>query len=217
MSFSPTIKHESSAVPGTTFVVHRIGFGRGTEIDFQALTHRQRLRELEADYPPPSDKEREITEALEIAKRKALAVDKEQFEAVVEADVKPLATELAAAIPADVRKRRAVLNEEYQVVDARIRAVWIRSGLISISGGEVDGMTADELLDFGPPQLAQEIYEALTSDGRLKGSDPKNLPSLITSGPVVGGESLSSIAPDAKVLPADGTLTGTALSTSLAA
>lgn len=217
MSFSPTITHDSKTAPGTRFTVHRMGFGRRTDFDFQTLTHRQRLRELETDYPPPSDKEKEITEALEIAKRKALAVPADQFESVIENDVKPLGVELAAAVPAETRKRRAVIDEEYQMIDARIRTQWVLSGLIAIAGGDADGMTAEQLLAYGPPELALEIYEALTSDGRLKETERKNSPSPNTSSEAAGGPTASSTAPSASIPQADTTTAATASNISQAA
>lgn len=214
--FSPTITLDSKTQPGVRCILHRIGFGRGTEIDFASLADRQRLRELEADYPPLSDQEKALNEALEIAKRKSLAVPEEDFERVLQEDVKPLADELYAAITTDVRKRRAVLDEEYRIVDARIRAQWVRSGLISIDGGELAGMTAEQLLEYGPPGLAMEIYESLATEGRLKGAQIPNLRSPTTSGQVAGGESPNTIAAAAAGLPADGTPSETASPISLA-
>jgi hypothetical protein len=202
MTFAPTITHTSQALPGVTFTVRRIGFSRGVEIDFATLALRQRQRELEADYPPFSDAEKEIAEALEIAQRKAYAVPMDQFDAVVDNEVKPLAAELNAAAPVEIKKRRAVIAEENRIVNARIRAQWIRSGLVAIAGGDVDGMTADQLLEYGPPALALEIYEAVSPDGHLQGPETKNFSSPITSGQVVGGESPNTIAPAADPLPA---------------
>ena len=49
--FSPTLIHESKILPGVRFTVHRMGFGRRTDLDFLTLPQRQSLRELEADYP----------------------------------------------------------------------------------------------------------------------------------------------------------------------
>ena len=218
MPFSPTLTHESKAVPGLTFTVHRLGLGRRTDIDFQTLAFRQRMRELEADYPPASDQEQEIQKQIEIAKKKALAVPDDQFDAVMKKDVEPLGKELDAAIPPEVKKRRAVIDEEYGQVDLRIRAAWIRNALISIDQrtnagpGELDGMTADQLLDYGPPALAQEIFARLQDDGRLV--NRKNLSSGTISGGAVAGESPSTTVQFAEVPPEVGTLTATASSTS---
>ena len=94
MPFSPTITHDSKTVPGVQFTVHRMGYGRRTELNQKTLGLRQRLRELEADNPPPNDKETILTEQLEIARKKALAVPAEEFDEVLQNEIKPLTDEL---------------------------------------------------------------------------------------------------------------------------
>jgi len=212
--FSPTITNASTAIPGVTFSVHRIGMGRRTDIDLLCLKDRQRMRELEADFPAASPRETELNEQLEIAQAKALALDAVAFTAVTEGEVKPLEKELAASIPPDVSKTRSVLNVEYALVDRRIRAQWIRSGLIAIVHRDpdgapveegIDGMTADQLLEYGPENLAQEIYTALIGDGKLLGAGTKNLRSPTTSGAVAGGQSPNTTAPLAEAAPTPST------------
>lgn len=205
MTFSSTVTHDSISVPGVKFTVHRMGFGRRTDLDFATLTHRQRLRELEADHPPRSDKEKDLTEQLAIAWKKAQAVPAAEHDAVVQADVEPLKAELEGCVPQDVKKKRAVLNEEYLHVESRIQAAWVRAGLIGIEGGDLDGMTADQLLDFGPQEVALEIYGALISDGRLRSDEQKNSLPAITSGEAVAGEKTSTTADVAEVQPVVGT------------
>jgi hypothetical protein len=205
MPFAATFTRESTSEPGVTFTVRRMGFSRRTDLDFQTLKHRQRLRELEADQPQASDEEKEIGGHYLIAVRKSQALIEmvktgDAGEADVTAalaDVTKLKNELEAVIPQAVKRTRTVINEEYQDVTARIQAEWIREGLVSIAGGEFTGMTAAELLDFGPQQLALEIYGALLSDGRLDGAAQKNSQPLTTSGAVAGGEKTITIAPDA--------------------
>ena len=214
MPFAPTLTHDSTAVPGVKFTVHRMGFGRRSDLDFATLAFRQRLRDLEADHPPRSDQEKELGEQLAIANRKALAVPMDQYDAVLKADVEPLAAELAACVPADVKKKRAVLNEEYQQVEARIQAAWVRAGLIAIEGGELDGMTADQLLDYGPPELAVEIYGALIWDGRLGESSTKNSLEPGTFSGQADGESPNTTAIPAVVPRGATTWAETASSTS---
>jgi len=201
MPFSPTITRDSTALPDVKFTIRRMGLSRRTDLDFDTLKLRQRLRELEADHPPRTDKEKELSEQLAIATKKALAVSAEESEAVMKADVEPLAAELAACVPAEVKKARAVLNEEYVQVENRISAAWIRAGFVSIEGGDVDGMTAEQLLDYGPPALAAEIYEALTKDARLGGTERGNSSSPITSGEAAGGEKKTSTAASVEALP----------------
>jgi hypothetical protein len=213
MPFAPTITHDSTSQKGVKFTVHRIGLGRRTDIEFQVLKHSQRMRELEADSPQATDQERDLREKLAIAYRKASAMldaakglPPEQageaikaHEAVVAEEVDPLTKELTASIPLDVRKARAVIDEEYNAVDSRVKAAWITAGLISISCGDLDGMTAEQLLDYGPPELAVEIYTALINDGKLRGAETKNWQSPTISGPVVDGASQNTTAPDVEV------------------
>lgn len=205
MPFDPTVSIASITRSGVTFTVRRMGLGRRTDIDFATLALRQRLRQLEADHPPRSDREKDLAEQLEVANRKALAVPPEQFQDVMQKEVQPLADELAAAATPEVRKERAVLNEEYVQVENRIRAAWIRAGLVAIEGGDLDGMNADQLLDYGPPALALEIASALTSDGRLDGAERKNWQSLTISGEPADGDAKSSSAVAAAGPPAAGT------------
>jgi hypothetical protein len=226
MSFSPTITHDSAAVPGLKFTVRRIGFGRRADIDSQTVKLRQRLRELELDYPPQSAREKELARQLEIATKKAEAVSAAieageataaDFDRVLHEDVEPLAEQVAdAAAPAD-RKRRKVLDEEYSAVQAQIHCFWIRSGLVSIEhkvgvGDCFDGMTADQLLDYGPPALGREIFDAIATGGRLAGKEAESLKSPGTSGAAVPTSTTNTTAPAAE--PVDGTSSETVSATS---
>ncbi len=191
-----------------------MGFGRRTDLDFATLAFRQRLRELESDHPPRTDQEKELAEQLGIATRKALGVPADEYLAVYKKDVVPIEEELKACVPPEIQKRRAVLNEEYVAIESRIQAAWIRAGLVAISGGGLDGMTADQLLDYGPQELALEIYGALASDGRLGGSKIPNSGPLTISGEVVGGTSPSTTAIPADSQETPGTSSEIASSTS---
>jgi hypothetical protein len=198
MSFSPTITHDSHILPGVRFTVHRIGLARRAEIDRKTLSLRQQLRELEMDYPPQTPKEEELAEQVEIAKRKAAAVSEEEMQRVLRADLIPLAKQLAAAAPLEAQKKRISLNEEYATIQSLIRVEWVRAGLISISDSRdvpmeesLDGIPVQEFLESGNLQLAAEIYEALTGDGRLAGATAKNSLSPGTSG-VPDSQAMSS-------------------------
>ena len=201
MPFSPTVTHDSNSLPGVQFTLHRMGYGRRVDLDQKTLSLRQRLREIEADLPLPNDQERLLSEQLEIAKKKAAAVPAEELLDVLHKDVLPLAGELAAAGDPATRRKRASMNEEYSTVEAQVRIFWIRAGLISIEGGQVEGLTADQLLEYGPPVLAGEIYDALASEGALRGQSAGNWQSPTTSGAPVGGETATTIAPSAEPQP----------------
>jgi hypothetical protein len=224
MSFSPTITHDSAAVPGLKFTVRRIGFGRRADIDSQTVKLRQRLRELELDYPPQLAREKELARQLEVATKKAEAVSaaietgeatSADFDRVLHDDVEPLAQQVADAAAPEDRKRRKVLDEEYSAVQAQIHCFWIRSGLVSIEhgpDGEFDGMTADQLLDYGPPALGREIFDAIARGGRVAGKELDSLKSPGTSGAAVPTSAINTTAP--AVEPVDGTLSETASATS---
>jgi hypothetical protein len=213
MPFASQITHQSKALPGVAFVVHRIGFSRRTDIDMSTLATGLRKRELTAAYPPPTDQEKPILEQIAIAEKKALAVPADQMDAVMKADVEPLQTELAALpIPDEIRRTRDLLNREYAAVDRMERAEWVRAGLVSIEDKRdvapeynLSGITAEQLLGDGPAEMAtlvHEIYLALIEDGRLRGENSKTRPSPITSGEAAAGESQSTTAPDVEVQPA---------------
>lgn len=185
MKFSPTITQESAVMPGVSFKVHRIGISRRADIDRKTLALRQRLRELELDYPAQSKEEELLAEQLDIAKRKAILVPEGERESVIKNDMFPIVRKISEATPIDIQKRRRVLDEEYATIHGDIRCIWIKEGLIAITGGaefEFDGMTPDQFLEYGPIELAREIYEFLDSGGRLAGTASKNSSSLGTSG-----------------------------------
>jgi hypothetical protein len=182
MSFSPTVTYESVSISGVSFTVHRIGIAKRAELDRKTLSLRQQLRELELDYPPQSQEEEQIFEQLDIAKRKAAMVSEAEREVVIKDDVLPLAKRLIEIPSIEVQKKRRALDEEYATIKTEIRCAWIKAGLVSINGGEYDGVTVDQFLEFGSLELAGEIFDALNGDGRLAGPAAKNSQSPGISG-----------------------------------
>src|SRR5690348_13200439 len=120
MSFSPTITLNSETHPGITVTLHRIGLGRRADIDIQTLEFRQRLRELEMEYPPQSPKEEELAEQLAIAQKQLARASEEGMEAT-RTVVKNIARDLTAAATLETRKKRQVLDEEYMTIQGKIR------------------------------------------------------------------------------------------------
>jgi hypothetical protein len=203
MSFSPTITTLSKSTPGASFTTHKMGLAKRSALDFDTLDLRQRLRELEMDYPPQSPDEKKIGEYLEVARKKVLAVPADQFDAVYAEDVAPLLKQLDSTATPEVKKTRARLDMEFGAIDARIRVRWVLAGLVNIEGGEydgqsIDGMTASELVEFGPPLLALEVYETLTANGQTGGTAAKNSGSPGTSGSPVDGATISTTADSAE-------------------
>ena len=207
MGFSATLTHDSKAFSGVRFTVRRMGYARRVSLDFDTLALRQRQREIEMENPPSTPHERELNDQILIARKKALAVPESEMDQVIREDLTPLLEALASAADVETKKRRAVLQEEYATVESKVREAWIRAALVSISGGDFDDMTVAEFLDSAPPQLAAEVWEALSADGRVIGEDAKNSPSPGTSGAVVPLATNSTTALDAA--PVVGTPTGT--------
>jgi hypothetical protein len=198
MAFSAEYEFASAAVPGSKITLRRMGFARRTEVDFKALKLRQRMREIEQEYPPQNDREKEISRQLQAAMKKLEYTPEADKLAVYSADVAPLEEEFRnVPISVEIRKTRAAFDQEYALVDSQIRLIWIREGFVKIEGGEADGMTVDQILDSAPQALSFEIYAALLSDGRLTGEESKNSQSHSTSDAPAGGTSESTSAPGA--------------------
>ncbi len=205
MPFSPTITHDSNVLPGVRITLNRLGFGRRVELDMQTLKLRQRLRDIQDQYPALNEAEKELARQASIARQKLLAVPEDEFQKVFNEELTPILSELKAAASPEDAARRADLDMEFTAVDNLISPFWIRAGLAAIAGGDVDGMTADQMLEYGPPELAREIYEILVGEEKLAGADAKNSQSPITSGAVVGGASQSTVAADVALPVAVGT------------
>src|SRR5689334_10690550 len=106
MAFSDTITHHPEAYPGVTVTLKRMGFSRRTDLAFDTLQIRQRVIELEAEYPAYTDKEKELREQLSIAEKKATVIAfeaPESLDYVLQNDVLPLMREVEAAVPAGAK------------------------------------------------------------------------------------------------------------------
>jgi hypothetical protein len=71
----------------------------------------------------------------------------------------------------------------------------LRAGFISIEGGEYDGWTVADILDSAPPELAGEIYAAITEHSLLTANESKNSPSPGISGTPEAGQTSGSTVP----------------------
>lgn len=87
---------------------------------------------------------------------------------------------------------------------------WIRWGLVSIDGFDIDGApaTVSTLCEAGPTDLAEEIFLTIIKESGLSTPETKNSPQPSTSGAPADGATESSTATTAE--PADGGKTETA-------
>jgi hypothetical protein len=199
MAFSSTITHKSKSIPGVAFTVRRMGYARRVELDMSTLAYRTRQREIQLAYPPFSERELELQRQSQEALKKAVSVPREEYDAVVKNDLEPLTAELAALSSPEVQKQRRAMDQEFAALEGFIRCEWVRVGLVSLAGGDVDGMSAEELLESGPPELSVEIANVLQNDGKLSGEDTKNSSSPSTSDAPVDGTTNLTGAPAASI------------------
>ncbi len=191
--FARTIRHNSQSLPGVSFETHRMGLAKRVEVDGKTLAIRQRMAEIRAEYPPHSEKELDLIDQIQLAARKADAVDDAEVPAAL-AEIRRIEADFRAAASPETRQKRAALDAEWAQLDSLARLEWIRAGLVSIDGGEFSGASVEDVLEFAPVDLMAEIYRAIAGDGQLSPDAAKNSPSPSISRPA---EATSTTAADA--------------------
>ena len=167
LSLNSTISRESKAHPGVRFTVRRLNHLQRAKRTFGVLQHASRIQELLVEY-------RQVLEAAGI---RARPFEEEQAE-----------TERRQA--ANNLPRAAALDSEIgQLLDAHIKPAAIQAGLLSIDGFHVDGKAAtpEQVLEFAPPDLLEEIFLACETASGLNGEEQKNSQSPgLSPGPEAG-------------------------------
>jgi hypothetical protein len=171
-----TLTKTSTVIPGVTFTVRRMGYGRRIDVEMETVKLRQRLREIEAERPPLTPEEEDLLNQLRLAQRKAMAVPADQADTVLTSEVEPIMKKLRSLTTPENRRSRAVLDEEWRCVEQTAHPAWLRSGFVSIEGGGYDGCTVEDILLDAPPELTGEIYAAITEQSLLTANESKNLP-----------------------------------------
>jgi len=113
------------------------------------------------------------------------------------------------ALPDDAEHlvARAKLDHEMGlIINAHFKPAYIRAGLVSIEGYQIDGTapSADKLIESGDELLVDEIYLACEVASGLSAAAQKNLPSPGTSDKPEGGQASSSIAGNASSVQSTG-------------
>lgn len=92
------------------------------------------------------------------------------------------------------------INDEAALLSqSQLKPAYIRAGLISIEGLELDGApaTIETLIESGPVELVNEIYDACVKASGLGAEETKNLPSPGTSPEAEAGQESNTTAPAA--------------------
>lgn len=194
MNFNSKTTHESASCPGVRFTIRNLNEIQRTERDLSLLDARARLSELYARFeklPNPD---------LRILTIKGKAIDEKREETEAE-KVEIAAIEDAPAVSSQ-RIARARINAEISlVVDGELKPAYIRAGLISIEGFEVDEAAqtkAEAVIENAPDDLLNEVYAACFLASGLGADREKNSQSPGTPQAAESGQTNSTIATDAE-------------------
>ena len=190
MRFESKPTFTSLLFPGVTVKVRKLSHGMRTRIDLALAKTRARIRELSDERAEIIDPAREAAEAsvpaASGASEKAIA---ERDNAVNLAIDKALSREEKRIL----RDRLADINF---LVYTEIQRGYLDEAVKSIAGLDVDiegdGVfvpcaTVADLVEYGPPELVQEIYEAIQNGvSGLDADERKNSSSPSTSNAPAG-------------------------------
>lgn len=148
MNFSTTETHESQAEPGVRFTVRVLNRIQRAGRDMELLKHRERLTQIQS----------------EIA------------ELIVEKDNGPGQPKTMSVKPG-AEVRMAVLSHESTLIEAQhVTPAYIRAGLVSVEGYDIDGQpaTVETIISGGSDALLDEIYTACSAASGLSAEQRKN-------------------------------------------
>jgi hypothetical protein len=131
---------------------------------------------------------RKMTEGRRIRLRMQLAAAQARIHELMD-EQKRLAAEVGAATVEEVRDPEAarqiakLTREMADLADNEMTPTWVRWGLASIEGLEIDGepATVESLIESGPPDLYQEVAEAVRKEAGLTAEEQGESGSPTTS------------------------------------
>ena len=211
MNITSELQETSKLYPEVSFRIRRLNMLQRADIDMQTLALRQRQREIQLDYPAFTEQERDLGDRLALAYRKLNALPANEAAPTVQ-EIEDIAQARRAAAPEGAEKKRALLDMEFELVAQQLKPYFLRAALVSIDGLTVDGkpVTPATFVEASPPELADEVHQAIEAHMRLSADQAKNSPSPSTSGAVEGERTTSTIAPNAAGPPIPITLAETA-------
>jgi len=193
---------KSSVVPGVSFTVKILGEAPRARVEMEVAGARSKQRDLTYEYmglqekldailpPEPVDEQALKTDpkayAIELGKR-----DEERVKALEPAQRRELLHHRAS--------QNALNEQHYAIFASGIRPAWLKAGVISIAGCDVDGKprTVDQLIEYGPDALALEIFNEIHEEARLPEAEAKNSQSPSSSDAVEDGTTKTTTAPSA--------------------
>ena len=180
---------------GVTFTIKILGAAARAKLELATSEARSHNRDIAIEWNEINSEMLEILPAVEytgMSDDEVSAAEKAREEALTPEQRNRYNRLLA---------KRLFLNDEYRKVEvAELAPAWIRAGLIKLEG--IEGatgkpMTVDELIDFGPQELMQEIYGEIYKSTNLSADRAKNSQPPSISAAVEGGETKTITAPNA--------------------
>lgn len=181
--------------PGVTFTIKMLGAAARAKLELATSEARSHNRDIAIEW---NEINSEMLEILPVAEYPGMSDD--EITAAEKAREDALTPEQRNRYNRLLAKR-LFLNDEYRKVEvAELAPEWIRAGLLKLEGIEgASGklMTTDELIDFGPQELMQEIYGEIYKSTNLSADRAKNSQSPSTLAAVVDGATTTTTAPSA--------------------
>lgn len=154
LNFEPTVTIDAQSSPGVRFTVKRLSQMERAKRDMQIAVHTLRIGEIAARV-------KEIREPYQ-------AKEGEQ----------------APKMPIEDQVEITKLDREAGVLwNLHVKPAFVRAGLVSVDGMTHGGkpVTADSLLEYGPDDLTDEVWLAVSNNASLTYEQAKNSPSPFTS------------------------------------
>jgi hypothetical protein len=187
MNYNPELQFESKIIPGVRATIKRLSATLRADVEIEIADIQQRIRDLTFEYAEHLDDPGEIDED-----------DK-----VVRAGDAPLVRKQKAL-------RRQAIAAQIEALGKAARPVYVRRSIQKIDGCTIKGqpVTPINLVEDGPPELVDEIYEYISERNGLTPEEMGNSESPSTSAAPEGEKPSTSNA--AAAGSADTTAGGTA-------
>jgi hypothetical protein len=186
MDFKSTYTLESTAFPGVTVTLKRMGPKRRAEVELSVSAARAKQRELAMKHEAIRQK---LVAAIDLSPK--------------DEEGKPIEAELRGETLTFALELQGVTDELAALVRAQIHPAFIRAAVKSFGGPEpltYEGKpaTAELLCEAGPDELFDELIKSINGNGYLPAEEARNLPLPSTLGAQVDGGPMNTTAPPAK-------------------
>jgi hypothetical protein len=172
-SYSSTHDFESKLVPNLKYVLKKISQGRRIELSLKLAVSEAKEQAIYRELNPLIDKMKEADEAAALEPCQCEHTAEEHHESTKRCTVD--GCECRKPLYEDGIFERAVelTNQSRALVFTDFHPIYVRWGIKSIEGLEIDGApaTVDSLLDDGPEPLVKEVAEEIVRLTRMSAEE----------------------------------------------